>query len=144
MKRKKWIKVLSLLFSVMLLCVGVVGCTKDNGEEKYDIQIKLKNNLGEEIIFDLETSKIYVEYEYTGKEIKFWAVSYNMPNHPKYGDKWLGTISSHGIYCRLYSSTSHERLEKILEKGEYYYDIYPDGCDDDIRIRFCRLYVTII
>jgi hypothetical protein len=31
MKQKKWIKVLSLLFSVMLLCVGVVGCDNNNG-----------------------------------------------------------------------------------------------------------------
>lgn len=32
MKRKKWIKVLSLLFSVMLLCVGVVGCEQSDEE----------------------------------------------------------------------------------------------------------------
>ena len=33
MKRKKWIKVLSLLFSVMLLCVGVVGCSEPSPYE---------------------------------------------------------------------------------------------------------------
>ena len=31
MKQKKWIRVLSLLFSVMLMCVGVVGCDNNNG-----------------------------------------------------------------------------------------------------------------
>ena len=148
MKRKKWIKVLSLLFSVMLLCVGVVGCTKDNGEEKYDVQIKLKNNLGEEIIFDLETSKIYVEYEYTGEEIKFWVDSYNMPDHPRYGEDWLGTNSSYGFSCRFHKlqHVSEEQPKHIIEKGEYVYNIHPIIRPNSIvwRERNCQLFVTIV
>ena len=60
---KKWIRVLSLLFSVMLLCVGVVGCSEP--PSPYEIaetaRDKTKQITGIEIPSDTELVYRYIE-----------------------------------------------------------------------------------
>ena len=75
MKRKKWIKVLSLLFSVMLLCVGVVGCEQS---ENIDENIKYFT-LPDVVVgetFELEVEAIYGVYNIRSCVIDIEAMEY--------------------------------------------------------------------
>ena len=75
MKRKNWIKVLSLLFSVMLLCVGVVGCEQsENIDENIQYFTLPDVVVGE--TFELEVEAIYGVYNKRSCVIDIDAMEY--------------------------------------------------------------------
>ena len=67
LKRKKFLQTwfLFLTAAVLLFCmVLMAGCGDGLGqykqkEEKYDVVVKVKNSLGDEWIFDLETEETF-------------------------------------------------------------------------------------
>ncbi len=86
-KRKLKTTALVCLGAVIVFCALLCfnGCTDD---KKYDVTIKVKNNLGQEWIFTPDISELSCELEYTGEEMTFGVSHYQLPDHPDFGDQW--------------------------------------------------------
>lgn len=133
LKRKKFLQTwfLFLTAAVLLFCmVLMAGCGDGLGqykqkEEKYDVVVKVKNSLGEEWIFDLETKKLSVEYEYTGQEIDFYVDSYNTPYHPQYSENWHSLHA--GINNEFYSKCYYYNVDGKQEYVSSYCSVEERG-----------------
>ena len=138
--------------AVLLFSMAFMTACRNNTnqkEEKYDVIIKIKNSLGDEWIFDLDTDEFTWEHEYTGEEIKFMVDTYNMPQHPRYSEEWFAPSGNHdgiGGSCLYYDvngtpEKSSRSFFPAKEDGEYHYVFWADGTL--FKFRSVRLYVTI-
>ena len=156
MERKKCIgqlKRIFTLFAALFLCVTLcVSFTACGGETKYDVSIKVVNTLGDEFIFTPDVDEISATYQYTGEDVWYYVDSYQMPDHPKYGDIWLEPmqqgydyISMFGLYTAPDGSTTDITARRCTNaRGEYAFNVYiPDSSVSWYRRNIC-LYITIV
>ena len=147
---KKLLRVISFAVVMMCLCMGIVAC---GGETKYEVSIKVVNTLGDEFIFTPDVDEISRTFKYTGEDVWYYVDSYQMPDHPKYGDIWLEPmqqgydyISMYGLYTAADGSTTSLTVENRFtkERGEYVFNVYiPDSSVSWYR-RNIFLYITIV
>ena len=116
-KIRKFLLVILATIATLCLCLGIAAC---GGETKYDVSIKVVNTLGDEFIFTPDVNEINATYEYTGEDVGYYVESYNMPDHPKYGDIWLEPlqqgydyISMHGVYTAPDGSTTDITANRV-------------------------------
>ena len=150
MKFKKAIFTILALLCVSVFPVLCFGCDNNSDENrKYDIRIRLRSNLGDVVTFELGEDKKTYEFEYTGEEMDFWVDSYNLPDHPRWGDKWFAPPQSggNGIYkSTLYrepGGLNHAFRGPIKERGDYIIRIEADSASNIWNARVVRLYITI-
>lgn len=133
----------------LTLCLLVSAC---GGERRYEVSIKVVNTLGDEFIFTPEVDEISRTFEYTGEDVWYYVDSYNMPDHPKYGDIWLEPmqqgydyISMFGLYTAPDGSTTDITARRCTNaKGRYAFNVYiPDSSVSWYGRNMC-LYITII
>ena len=147
---KKLLRVISFAVVMMCLCMGVVAC---GGKTKYEVSIKVVNTLGDEFIFTPDVDEISRTFKYTGEDVWYYVDSYQMPDHPKYGDIWLEPmqqgydyISMYGLYTASDGSTTSLTVENRFtkERGEYVFNVYiPDSSVSWYGRSMC-LYITIV
>ena len=141
-----------LLFSAAFMTE--CGNVQNNEEERYDAVVKVKNSLGDEWVFDLDTEELTCKLEYTGEGVDFYVDSYNMPNDPQYGSKWIspqpGINDEFYINCYYYDPDGNwdretdNRLAK--ERGTYIYYFNVDSYGEHamhLKYRYVILNVTV-
>ena len=145
-------KLKKAIFTILaLLCVSVscFGCENSGKNKKYDVSIRLKNNLGGVVTFEPgEDDKTY-EFEYTGEEMKFWVDSYNLPDHPRWHYEWFeaprsGPNTFHmSMLYRVPGGDYSVSEDPLKERGEYIIRIDALPTSDIWKARVVRLYITI-
>ena len=145
----KFKKTIFIILALICVSVSCFGCENSGKNKKYDVSIRLKNNLGGVVTFEPgEDDKMY-EFEYTGEEMKFWVDSYNLPDHPGWRYKWFAPPQSggNGIYkSTLYrepGGLNHAFRGPIKERGDYIIRIEADSASNIWNARVVRLYITI-
>ena len=147
---KKLLRVISFAVVMMCLCMGIVAC---GGETKYEVSIKVVNTLGDEFIFTPDVDEISRTFKYTGEDVWYYVDSYQMPEHPKYGDIWLEPmqqeydyISMYGLYTASDGSTTSLTVENRFtkERGEYVFNVYIPDSSVSWYGRNIFLYITIV
>ncbi len=150
MKIKKILCLLTVLSVAFCSCFLFTGCKKESDEnKKYDVSIKVKNNFDSEWIFEPGVEKLYYTFEYTGKEMRFWIDSWNLPKHPRWSNEWFKPNTSganvfQADYGKIGQMYYEEDPKFICERGEYYYRIYADSTSDLWNSRTVFLYITVI
>ena len=150
MKIKKILCLLTVLSVAFCSCFLFTGCKKESDEnKKYDVSIKIKNNFDSEWIFEPGVEKLYYTFEYTGKEMRFWIDSWNLPKHPRWSNEWFKPNTSganvfQADYGKIGQMYYEEDPKFICERGEYYYRIYADSTSDLWNSRTVWLYITVI
>lgn len=139
------------LSCVLVFCIGLcfAGCGNKE-EKKYDVTIKVKNNFGNEWIFTPDINELTYEFEYTGEEMYFGVDSYNLPDHPDWGDKWFGltgegpnVFSSVRQYCPpggVYASFDGP----VKEIGLYHMCFMADSTSNLWNFRSVHFYINVI
>ena len=138
----KRVKTIFCVF-LAILCTG-----------KYDVSIKVVNTNGDEFIFTPDVDEISRTFNYTGEDVWYYVESYQMPDHPKYGDIWLDPpqqgydyISMHGVYEAPDGSTvdiTAPALRCTNARGEYGFNIYIADSSVSWHGRVMNLYITIV
>ena len=150
MYRKKILCLLTVLSVAFCSCFLFTGCKKESDEnKKYDVSIKVKNNFDSEWIFEPGVDKLYYTFEYTGKEMRFWIDSWNLPKHPRWSNEWFKPNTSganvfHADYGKIGQMYYEEDPKFICERGEYYYRVYADSTSDLWNSRRVFLFITVI
>ena len=150
MKIEKILCLLTVLSVAFCSCFLFTGCKKESDEnKKYDVSIKVKNNFDSEWIFEPGVDELYYTFEYTGKEMRFWIDSWNLPKHPRWSNKWFEpNTSGANVFQASYGKVGQMYYEEdpkfICERGEYYYRIYADSTSDLWNSRTVFLYITVI
>ena len=150
MKIKKILCLLTVLSVAFCSCFLFTGCKKESDEnKKYDVSIKVKNNFDSEWIFEPGVDKLYYTFEYTGKEMRFWIDSWNLPKHPRWSNEWFKPNTSganvfHADYGKIGQMYYEEDPKFICERGEYYYRVYADSTSDLWNSTRVFLFITVI
>ena len=123
------------------------GCS--DAEQKYDVSIKVVNNYGQEWIFTPDIDELYYEFEYTGEEMTFGVESYNLPDHPEWGDTWIrasgegaNVFEGNYLFTDVNGNQSNTRIVK--ERGQYVISYSASPTSDLWNYRSVSLYVTVI
>ncbi len=150
MKRMKILCLLTVLSVAFCSCFLFTGCKKESDEnKKYDVSIKVKNNFDSEWIFEPGVDELYYTFEYTGKEMRFWIDSYNLPKHPRWSNEWFTPDSSGAnVFHKsmLYTAPGEKRQVwrgPVKERGEYIILCEADSTSDLWYFRAVYLYVTV-
>ncbi len=148
----KKITILILSAAMILAAVmGFVACgEKEDKPEKYDVAIRVGCTDGNIYEFSLGTDEMHIEIPYDGIEREYGVHSYNMPDHPQWGDEWFAP-SGEGAnvfgktmtYCPP-GGSNHSFMGPVKEIGEYWIGIYADSTSDLWYFRSIDLYITII
>ena len=152
MKRVKTIFCVFLaILCTLAAFAALAGC---KGDGKYDVSIKVVNTNGNEFIFTPDVDEISRTFNYTGEDVWYYVESYQMPDHPKYGDIWLDPpqqgydyISMHGVYEAPDGSTvdiTAPALRCTNARGEYGFNIYIADSSVSWHGRVMNLYITIV
>ena len=158
MRLKKFISsciLMIMLACTFMACLAVAGCNNNNDNsnsdenKKYDVTIKIKNNLGSEWIFTPDIKELYYEFEYTGRQMKFYLDSYNLPDHPRWSNEWFNptgeganVFSTSYLYTDLDGKQSEPRA--VLEKGDYVFSCSARATSDLWKFRTVHLFITVI
>lgn len=129
----------------LFFCVGCAEAAEE--DKKYDVAIKVANNYGQEWIFTPDIDELHYEFEYTGEEMTFGVESYNLPDHPEWGDQWI-RASGEGAnvfdlrlaYADLEGNTG---VDFVLEKGLYCLSVQASSTSDLWNFRSVDLYITV-
>ena len=150
----KRVKTMFCVFLAILCTLAafaaLAGC---KGDGKYDVSIKVVNTNGDEFIFTPDVDEISRTFNYTGEEVGYYVESYQMPDHPKYGDIWLDPpqqgydyISMYGLYTAPDGTqttlTKEHRFTK--ERGEYVFNVYISNASVSWHGRNIYLRIEII
>lgn len=117
--------------------------------KKYDVTIKIKNNFNSEWIFTPDVSGLTYEFKHTGNEMYFHVNSYNLPQHPRWGDKWFEPdTSGANVFHKsmLYYppvGKNEESRGPVKERGEYILIFEANSTSNIWNMRVVRLYITI-
>lgn len=139
---------IALIAAILSSCF-LIGCGKggsgETDEKEYDVTIKVVSSTDEEWIFTPDIDRIHYEYEYDGVERTFRVLEYNLPEHPKWKDKWFGPGGALCFYseiCRR-EDGDWKKVKSICDRGEYLYYINVDAASNLGKFRAARLLITI-
>ncbi len=142
-KSKTAFSIFSIIFCSLMCLSLFVGCAN----RKYDVTMKIRNNLGDEWVFTPDIERLSCEYEYTGEEMTFYLASYNLAKHPRWGREWFApsgdgaNVFTDGyLFTAPDGTQSHPKF--VLEKGKYVYSCTARGTSDLWNFRV--IYLTII
>ena len=151
---KKFIYMFLTAILVIVSLFSAVGC-KDGQEssenQKYDVTIKVKNTLGEEWIFTPEIEEMEYEMEYTGEDVDFYVESYQLRDHPDWGDLWLTPSridypNTLKVYPFLYTDPEGNQSETnyVNERGKYVFSCDANSSSTLWNYRYINLYITVV
>ena len=132
--------------------VTLFGCngSEETEETKYDVAIRVKCSDGEIYEFTYGEDEKHITIPYDGKERSYWVDSYNLPDHPRYGDEWFSP-SGEGAnvfgktmtYCKP-GELNASYSGAVKEVGEYCISIYADSTSTLWKFRSIYLFIVVI
>ena len=158
MERKKCIgqlKRIFALFAALFLCVTLcalfTACGEQtDGESKYDVAIRVACSDREVYEFPVGEDEKHITIPYDGIERTYWVKEYNLPDHPRWSDKWFSPSSEGAnVFSKTLSYCPPGGLNQaytgpVKEIGEYCIVIEADSTSDLWKFRAIYLFVTII
>ena len=140
------------LFAVILsvlFCGTFTACGKQQDKEtKYNVAIRVGCSDGTYVTFPVGTDEEHITLQYDGIERTYWVVSYNLPDHPRYGDDWFKPSSEGANVLELSILYGNEEnwlyeVDSVYKQGRYSIAILADSTSDLWYYRSCRLYITV-
>ena len=138
------------VFSLMF-CMALSSCEEQDEEQrKYDVAIRVACSDGEIYEFPVGEDEKHVTIPYDGTERTYWVDSYNLPDHPRYGDEWL---SPSGEGANVFGKTmtycapgglNQSYTGPVKEMGEYCISIYADSTSNLWYFRSIYLFIKIV
>lgn len=146
-KIKKSMIFLLCVFTAFL-AVAICGCADDK-DKKYDVAIRVGCSDGNVYEFPVGEDEKHITIPYDGIERTYWVDSYNLPDHPRYGDDWF---SPSGEGANVFDSSLgkvHQKYDEkppeyVCEKGEYFYSVHADSTANLWNFRTIYLYITVV
>ncbi len=147
-------RIISIGFTfILMLCMSIcfVGCKDKEDEEnkKYDVSIRIACEDGGMWTFPPDVEELHIERAYDGKEHRYYIHSYQLVDHPRWGDEWFTPkgegANVFGFYL-LYTDldgTQNTELTHIREKGEYIITVNAQSTSDLWNFRELYLYITV-
>ena len=138
------------LFLCVMLCAAFTACGEQTeGETKYDVAICVACSDGSTYTFPVGEDEKHVTIPYDGIERTYWVDSYNLPDHPRWSDKWFSPSgeganvfeSSLGYVDQMYYE---DPPENVCEVGEYFYCVHADATSDIWNFRTIYLYIIVV
>ena len=159
MKRRKDIVQFRCIFAIfvtlilcVMFCMLLPACGGKSGESeetKYDVAIRVKCSDGTIYDFPVGEDEKHITIPYDGVERTFGVYSYNLPDHPRWGNEWF---SPSGEGANVFQMTmiysppggSYQSYSGSLkEKGEYCITIEADATSNLWKFRAVYFYITI-
>ena len=147
---KHFFVMLVILALCAMFCVSFAACGEQNEETKYDVAIRIGCSDGNIYEFPVGEDEKHITIPYDGTERTYWVDSYNLPDHPRYGNDWF---SPSGEGANVFSKTlsycppgglNQSYTGPVKEIGEYCIVIEADSTSDLWKFRAIYLFVTII
>ena len=146
-------KITSIVLSMFFL-IGTMGilsaCQSEDDEEKlYDVTIVIGSDDGGEWVFPPDVTELHITREYDGQEHRYFVSSYNLADHPRWGNEWF-TPSGEGanvfdkniLFWNLEGIQSEVRV--IKEKGKYNIHVTASATSDLWNFRSMDLQIDVI
>ncbi len=138
------------LSCILVFCIALcfAGCTDDK-DKKYDVTIKVKNNLGQEWIFTPDIKELTYEFYYTGEDMTFYIDSYNLADHPDWGDKWFthtgegANVFNLSMLFTDLEGNQNPNIHSVNEKGSYSICVIADTTSNLWNFRYVYLNVSV-
>lgn len=145
-KFKRLILIITAAVACVCMCFAFAACTEE--DTKYDVAIRVECSDGRIYEFPVGTDELHIEIPYTGRERTYWVDSYNLPDHPRWGNEWFspsGEGANVFIINRLYTDEAGNQShpEVVFERGSYVYTFMADSTSDLWNFRACRLFITL-
>ena len=144
MKKKLFLTALcALLAGVMVLMTACGGAEKEE-ETLYDVAIRVGCSDGRIYEFSVTETERHVWIPYDGRERFYWVDSYNLPDHPRYGDTWFSP-SGEGANVFGFSIAKENvgGVKSICDRGLYCINIYADSTSTLWNYRVVLLFIVI-
>ncbi len=143
-KSKTAFSIFSIIFCSLMCLSLFVGCAN----RKYDVTMKIRNNLGDEWVFTPDIERLSCEYDYTGEEMFFYIDSYNLAKHPRWGREWFspsgdGANVFTGRYLFTATDGTQSEPRSVLERGEYIFSCIAHATSDLWNFRSVQLTIVI-
>lgn len=142
--RKAVISMLCVLVAGFM-ALSLVGCDDPDDEEdkKYDVAIRIGCSDGNIYEFPVGEDEKHITIPYDGEERTFWVDSYNLPDHPRYGDDWFAPSGEGANVFELSIAGDTGEVESIRDKGSYCVNTYADSTSTLWNFRHVWLFITV-
>lgn len=149
-KIKTFFCVFLVVFCLFIVSIFSVGCV-DDAEERYFVEICVKNTQGDEFIFSRDTNEIKRTYSYTGEEVRYYIYGFRLPDYAPMSDDWVGItgtgnniITINVLYTPPGGKQQSYEGTTISEKGHYLLKIRAERGSDFWNTRNCSLIIDIL
>ena len=146
----KWKKLAAVALCMLLMaCMPLLlfGCStveeEPEEDQTYDVAIRIGCSDGMIYEFPVGEDEKHVTIPYDGMERTFWVESYNLPDHPRYGDDWFAPSGEDANVFSLSIAGDTGEVESICDKGNYCINIYADSTSTLWNERFAWLFITV-
>ena len=148
MKKKLFLTALcALLAGVMVLMTACGGAEKEE-ETLYDVAIRVGCSDGRIYEFSVTETERHVWIPYDGRERFYWVDSYNLPDHPRYGDTWFSpsgegaNVFGKGMTFCPPGGLNHSYTGAVKDVGNYCISVYADSSSNLWKFRSIYLFIT--
>ena len=147
-KRKKLAAVALCVLLMACMPLLLFGCStveEDPEEEQtYDVAIRIGCSDGMIYEFPVGEDEKHVTIPYDGEERTFWVESYNLPDHPRYGDEWFAPSGEGANVFELHIAKENiGEVRSICDEGLYCINIYADTTSTLWNTRTALLFITV-
>lgn len=145
----KFKKAVICMLCVLVACfmaLSFVGCddSGDDEDKKYDVAIRIGCSDGTIYEFPVGEDEKHVTIPYDGEERTFWVESYNLPDHPRYGDEWFAPSGEGANVFELHIAKENiGEVRSICDEGLYCINIYADITSTLWNTRTALLFITV-
>lgn len=145
----KFKKAVICMLCVLVACfmaLSFVGCDDpgDDEDKKYDVAIRIGCSDGTIYEFPVGEDEKHVTIPYDGEERTFWVESYNLPDHPRYGDEWFAPSGEGANVFELHIAKENiGEVRSICDEGLYCINIYADITSTLWNTRTALLFITV-
>ena len=94
--------------------------------------------------FSVGENEKHVTIPYDGMERTYWVDSYNLPDHPRYGDDWFSPSGEGANVFEMSIVGDTGEVEYIRDKGSYCVNTYADSTSTLWNFRHVWLFVDIV
>ena len=152
MKLKKCIVKYSRVFvlvAILAFCVAncalLSACSEQHEEQtKYDVAIRVACSDGEVYTFPVGEDEKHITIPYDGTERTYWVDSYNLPDHPRYGNDWFSPSGEGAnVFDTSIAMEGTGEVASVCNKGIYCVNVYADNTSDIWNFRHVWLFITV-